>query len=378
MASNVASPSPATATVRLLHSMATQEQEPYTNLIEEEEEEEEEEERQEPDEIQLKPRGKAQVRHCSCEVQVLRSKGAILVLLWNALVFGYQFILLHLLLSSNLIKTSRPWLTMFFVFLVNFVLSKLLYPLAGWLADVHYGRHKVMQYSMRLMWVGCLLLLLEQIGVNLVPDEYRVAVEAPIFLVVFFLDMLSLAGFHTNIIPFGIDQMPEASTEQLKAFIRWYYWTRNLGVSVNLFVNVFLCLATNGAIIPVYNSAYYSAISIVISGLFLSLALCSDFIFSGVLNKEHKKYNPMKDLRGVLTYAAKHKQPVKRSAFTFNPNFNPKRIDYAMEYFGGPFTYEQVENVKTFLNMLKVLAAFGCFVFLQAAVRCVNLKYYAQ
>lgn len=339
--------------------------EPYSRLSEEEEVERVE--KQEHDAAEPKPREKVQRRQCGCDVQVLRSKGAILVLSWNLLVFGYQFILLHLLLSSSLFPTPRPEITSFCVFLFYFSISKLLYPLAGWLADVHYGRHKVMQYSMRLMWMGCLVLLLQQLVVNLVPNdnEYRRAVEAPLFTIVFLLDMFSLAGFHTNIIPFGIDQMPEASTEQLKAFIRWYYWTRNLGVTVNLLVNVFVCLVMKN---EQYNDHYFSITSVVVSGLLISLALCSDFLFSNILNKEHKKHNPMQDVRRVLTYAAKHKQPVRRSALTFNPKFNPTRIDYAMDYFGGPFTYEQVEDVKTFLNMLNVLAVLGCFVFLLSSV----------
>lgn len=244
---------------------------------------------------------------------------------------------------------------------MNNVVSKLLYPAAGWLADVHFGRHKVIQYSMRLMWLGCLILLLERLLDSVIPTYYKVYSEGPIFSVVFLIDLFSLAGFHTNIIPFGIDQMPDASTEQLKAFIRWYYWTRNVGVSINIIINLFFCGVIG-------DLDYFTFISILLVSLFLTLAVSSDFIFSGMLNKQHKRQNPMYDMRMVLQYAAKHKQPVRRSAFTYNPAFNPTRIDYAMSFYGGPFSYEQVENVKTILNMLKVYAAFGCFILLQSSV----------
>ena len=114
------------------------------------------------------------------------------------------------------------------------------------------------------------------------------------------------------------------------------------------------------------------------SAFFITIALSLDFVFSEVLNKDHKKQNPMQVVKKVLMYSVKHKRPLRRSAFMFNPSFNPTRIDYAMSYFGGPFTFEQVENVKTFLNMLKIITVFGCFVFLQIGVSvCVfTFKHY--
>ena len=301
---------------------------------------------------------------CRCwEIPLIRSKGAILVLSWNALVFGYQLILLNLFLSSsNLIPST--WYSTLSVLMVYFVLSPILYPVAGWLADVHYGRHAVVRYSMLLMWVGSLVLLLEQFIVSILPEEHHAVVEGVLFAIVFTLNMFSLAGFHTNVIPFGMDQMPDSSTEQLKSFIRWYYWTRNIGVTVNMVVFVVACLSTRAN----ESGQFYHLLSLLTSAFFITIALSLDFVFSEVLNKDHKKQNPMQVVKKVLMYTVKHKKPVRRSAFTFNPSFNPTRIDYATGYFGGPFTFEQVENVKTFLNMLKMITVFGCFVFLQTGV----------
>ena len=309
---------------------------------------------------QTKPEGKIWLTIKQWEVPLIRKRGAILVLTWNAFVFGYQFIFLHLILSSNSLIPST-WYSTLAVFMIYFVFSKLLYPLAGWLADVHYGRHAVMRYSMILMWIGSLVLLLEQVVVHVTSKDKHAIVEGLFFTVVFLLNMFSLAGFHTNILPFAMDQMPDGSTEQFKAVIRWYYWTRNIGVTVYNLLYVTACFAG----VPVQSSA---AIPVVLSAFFITLAVSSDFIYCGVLKKDHKKQNPMQEVRQVLLYTAKHGQPKRRSAFTYNPTFNPKRIDYAMKYFGGPFSYEQVENVKTFLNMLKVISVFGCFVFLQSAV----------
>ena len=40
-------------------------------------------------------------------------------------------------------------------------------------------------------------------------------------------------------------------------------------------------------------------------------------------------------------------------------SYIPSRLDFAKERFGGPFTTEQVENVKTFFRILLVLFAIG-------------------
>ena len=57
----------------------------------------------------------------------------------------------------------------------------------------------------------------------------------------------------------------------------------------------------------------------------------------------------------VLKYAAKHKYPVQRSAFTYCENERPTRLDYGKSKYGGPFTTEQVEDVKTFWRILVVI-----------------------
>ena len=153
-----------------------------------------------------------------------------------------------------------------------------------------------------------------------------------------------------------------------------YYWTRNIGMTVNMVVFVVACLSTRANESGQLNHIIF----LLTSALFITIALSLDFVFSEVLNKDHKKQNPMQVVKKVLIYSFKHKRPLRRSAFMFNPSFNPTRIDYATSYFGGPFTFEQVENVKTFLNMLKIIIVFGCFVFLQTGVSvCVCFHFQA-
>ena len=61
----------------------------------------------------------------------------------------------------------------------------------------------------------------------------------------------------------------------------------------------------------------------------------------------------------VLGFARKNKFPLQRSTFTYCDDERPSRLDFGKERFGGPFTTEQVEDVKTFLRVLLILVALG-------------------
>ena len=83
----------------------------------------------------------------------------------------------------------------------------------------------------------------------------------------------------------------------------------------------------------------------------------------------------------MLKFAAKHKSPVRRSAFTYCEDELPSRIDLGKQKYGGPFTTEQVEDVKTLLGILAVLVSFGPAFSLDAAATAlyratISLQYY--
>ena len=56
--------------------------------------------------------------------------------------------------------------------------------------------------------------------------------------------------------------------------------------------------------------------------------------------------NPMKLIVQVLNYAPKHKDPEQRSALTYWEEDYPTSLDIGKDKYGGPFKFEQVENVK--------------------------------
>ncbi len=58
--------------------------------------------------------------------------------------------------------------------------------------------------------------------------------------------------------------------------------------------------------------------------------------------------NPYKEVARVVSFARKQKIPIRRSAFTYWEDDIPTGLDLGKSKYGGPFTTEQVENVKSF------------------------------
>ena len=87
----------------------------------------------------------------------------------------------------------------------------------------------------------------------------------------------------------------------------------------------------------------------------MAIVLCSDFLLSPKwLIIEPKSPQSLKLIIRVLKFAAKHKAPVNRSSLTYWEEDIPSRIDLGKSKYGGPFTTEQVEDVKTFFKLLVV------------------------
>ena len=69
--------------------------------------------------------------------------------------------------------------------------------------------------------------------------------------------------------------------------------------------------------------------------------------------------NPYKLVYKVIKFAAQHKTPIRRSAFTYCEDELPSRMYLGKDKYGGPFTTEQVEDVKAFLGITAVLLSLG-------------------
>ena len=89
--------------------------------------------------------------------------------------------------------------------------------------------------------------------------------------------------------------------------------------------------------------------------LCVGISLILNFIFvEKLLIIEPKSPQSLKIIYKVLKFAAKHKAPLNRSALTYWEDEMPSRLDLGKLRYGGPFTTEQVEDVKTILKLLAV------------------------
>ena len=281
--------------------------------------------------------------------KVFKSKGAVLVLLW---VFSGLFVFNFMTKTNNhdvlIVEDGVVNAT------VVMSMSVLIYPLFGWLADVCFGRYKMIRGSMWLMWVVavlfCLAYLIPEYAelyithCDLLKDIHR-ALRYCFYVSI----SIGLGGFQANIVQFGIDQLIDASSTEITSFIRWFTWM--------WFLSGFLVTASQNCFCK-----DYELISFLFLPVCLTFALCIDYIFSGWLVKEPVSKNPLVLIIRVLKYALKNKFPRQRSAFTYWDDKPYFRIDLAKNKYGGPFSTEEVENVKTFLRILVIIIVSALFV----------------
>ena len=167
--------------------------------------------------------------------------------------------------------------------------------------------------------------------------------------------ILGVTGFGANFIQFGLDQLVEAPSQHQAIFVHWAKWC------YDLLSAVLLALFVVRDCEEVFST---SRIALVYSALIVSILIFLFIIAFSYLRRhwfytEPGHQNPYRTVVSVLKFAWKHKYSLQRSAFTYCDDERPSRLDFAKERFGGPFTTEQVEDVKTLLRIIAVLLSIG-------------------
>jgi hypothetical protein len=248
------------------------------------------------------------------------------------------------------------------------VVASMLYPLSGFIADVYCGRLRVAVISLCFILAFVLLIcFIEIIGFATNSLAYRnnsvhlvLHHEAKGFLLILVIFSLvtfiiGLAGYQANMIQLGLDQFFEAPSQYLSLFIMYAEWAFRLGpLPLMVFVPLLLC---NGPL---------SFVGVRVLTMFPFIIAISIIVLLIITRwKRHwfylnsRRENPYKTVSAIINFARKHKYPLQRSAFTYCTDYIPSRLDFAKERYGGPFTTEQVENVKTFLWILILLFSIG-------------------
>ena len=273
------------------------------------------------------------------------SKGAVAILIWVGLLRACLPLLTNSVSSvpnrlenaTNIVHTGLLWA--FYITL----------PFLGLLADVKFSRYKFAVISAVLSLIGSLLStgqILLQVGSFEFSKSCNVCetivnglsyIDSP-------LSQIATKSFWLSTLLLGLDQLQSASTEQLSSFVWCYYWVMQLDGLTNSIAGCFLPYIPHAMFI--ISCIYTSCVLVIVVS---ACALKKWFIIY------QRTSNPLLLVARVLNYARKHKYPTSRSAFTYWQNDYPPRIDNGKSKYGGPFTEEQVENVKTFFRLLPLL-----------------------
>ena len=301
------------------------------------------------------------------------SKGAFLVLMWTLLLtiasisFTYSFKKSIHLALSDYPSISKNWLG-----LIPLSAAMFIAPLSGWLADAKFGNYRVFRAGTVLLFMSTMINCLLLIIVELVSEDYKMLRLVLISLTASMFG-IGICACAVTSLPLCLNQMPDASSSNITNVIAWFVFILFIGE----FLSRFIVTLEENCLLDGTMLSNYALIMALISSLCMSGILISNFLFHPIwLIIEPQSQKSLKTIYQVLKFAAKHKAPLDRSAFTYWENDIPSRIDLGKSKYGGPFTTEQVEDVKTMLRLLTRGAGYSSpSVCLRACVRaCMRVR----
>ena len=258
------------------------------------------------------------------------SKKILLLLVWQVLLTFSWIVLLTISIPNKLSLH------------VLVFLSYLFGPLIGWLADVRFGRYRVIRFSTLSSFLASILYYFSVLTGGGVSTLSTVLLYVSI--VVFGFDYIC---YSAAMLPFITDQIIGATSDELGSVVRWYIWAQYLGLCLSDIIGIYSMRSSLESVVSLF---YAVPLAVII----ISDCLCQQW-----LDRSHKVTNPIKLIIQVLNYTRKHRYPERRSAFTYIDEEQPTRMDYGKEKFGGPFTEEEVEDVKTVLRLLPLVTCLS-------------------
>ena len=221
----------------------------------------------------------------------------------------------------------------------------LLYPFAGYIADVKFGRLNVISVGIAMCALAYgVLALIFALGYAGVWSGWTIAIP---FVASFLVLCAGSAAVQVNMVPFVADQVSRAWGEELSSLFHWYYWTRNIN-GIGTLIQLLISCPTH------QNNRETAYLTFTASTVALSLAFCIIICCKRWFYNQKEVKNPLLLVAKVVCYARKATYDPFQSAFTINKD-PPPRLDLAKQRYGGPFTTSQVENVKTFYRLAMVL-----------------------
>ena len=294
------------------------------------------------------------------------SNAVILILFWS---FSVSLIYYSIFEGGNyLFSTLAP--VEYYSFLYapeSFIMC--FYPLAGFLADTKYGRFRMVNRSSQLLLLSIflgvvitgfiILYSFQPVPVSNALHTLFLILLGLLFFLIMVLLLATLVVFNANIIQFGIDQLQDSPADHQSLFILWYVWTH--------YLSIFITQVGWRSVIYINAKDVWRILPFLIYLLLhLIVALIVHYKKRWFII-DRARTNPYKLVYRVTKFARQHKVPVRRSAFTYCEDDIPSGLDLGKAKYGGPFTTEEVENVKAFYGILRLLLAFGMVWFMKIA-----------
>ena len=211
------------------------------------------------------------------------------------------------------------------------------------------------------------------------------------------IEMLGQSTFQVVAVQFGIEQLQGAPSDHLSAFVFWYFMTERIAHHVYQWMYYILHLSLASSFGDTKTTL------MIVLGLNLSIAVWTtmmlvvknccmlkwftigDRIPNDIqienARSQADKSNPYYLIYNVLKYAQKYKHPAQRSALTYWEDKIPSIIDLGKSKYGSPFTNEEVENVKTFFHLIKLLLSLSGVPFTLISIdanKDSSFKYFSQ
>ena len=301
--------------------------------------------------VKSKDNSKSSLTCCGHQylIQYINSKGALLVLMWGFMLHCVIPIPMsvHLLsISINTLERRDHGHLPNYASSVIYAALFVLYPVMGWIADARIGRYRALKYSIGCIFIAGMCMVFGysfHIASHYANNSFMLKLLSAILLGLgVLLNVCGFACFDANVIPFLTDQILGASGDELSALIHWHFWFSALAAGINNVIQTISWIIGNH---------YLTLATIILHFLCTLVVLISCFLGKHWLDITPKITNPINLIIKVINYAIKTKSPKNRSAFTFTGKLY-SRIDYGKRQYGGPFSEEQVEDVKTTLRLL--------------------------
>ena len=289
-----------------------------------------------------------------------KGRASLLVFILNVIVsYAFGAAVTGIL---NIFRTEHHMKDVHFYLLLHLLfqncVSRMFYPLAGFIADVYIGRYRTIKIAICLLFIGYVILVVLFVleGQNIHLKHRPFGIINAFRLISFLIISAGGGAFEATVIPFGVDQLPGASSAEISSYFHFFYFGRNLGMICGIFMYCVVYSVTlkfgdlsieTQKLTRLYSS-FQPLVTVVILTIGLLLNLClNHWYFKNVLWE-----NPVKLVGKVLKYAATVKRhlPVHRRAFRYGEE-KKKRIDLAKVEYDGKFPAEKVEDVKVFCRI---------------------------